>query len=72
MRCDAGHLDFPTAQMQEKQDVVCYEPAQGPHLVKSGPEVVTRDPRTFAGGDPPGTGPAPVGAAARADTLPRT
>jgi hypothetical protein len=25
-------MDFPTAQMQEKQDVVCHEPTQRPDL----------------------------------------
>ena len=28
MRCDAGHMDPPTAQMDEKQDVVRHQPAQ--------------------------------------------
>jgi hypothetical protein len=32
MRCDASHLDLPTAQMQEKQDERRHEPTQRPDL----------------------------------------
>src|SRR5215471_1327385 len=29
---DAGHMDLPTPQMQEKQDIIRHQPAQRPHL----------------------------------------
>jgi hypothetical protein len=37
MRRDTSHRDLTTAQMQEKQDIIGHEPAQGPGL--SGEEV---------------------------------
>ena len=40
MRRDARHMDLPTAQMQEKQDVIRHEPTQRPDL---GGEEVGRD-----------------------------
>jgi hypothetical protein len=32
MRRDAGNMDFPAAKVDEKQDVICHQPAQGPHF----------------------------------------
>src|SRR5215510_14415603 len=37
---DASHMDLPTPQMHEKQDIIRYQPAQRPHL---GGEEVRRD-----------------------------